>query len=233
MNCVSIPRTLAVLALVLYGTGAGATMVLSNVIVHFEPGEATRQDVEIENTGDEPLYVQVTPHVVHAPGTPDERRERISDPRSAGLLVTPNKLVIAPRSRKRLRLVNLLPHSDRERVYRVAVTPVAGELTARESGLKILIGYEVLVLAQPQRPDPQLHAVRDGRVLHLENRGNTNVLLREGQQCETDETPPEQCTALASRRLYPGNRWSVDLPFDRPVEYYLGIGTRNSAQVWQ
>ena len=34
------------------GVHAHANMVLSNVILHFEPGEPTRQDVEIENTGD-------------------------------------------------------------------------------------------------------------------------------------------------------------------------------------
>ncbi len=225
-------RALAALLLALWATPAAASMVLSNVILHFEPGKPTRQDVEIENTGDQPMYVQVTPHTVESPGTPDEARVAITDPRQAGLLVTPNKLVVPPNGRKLLRFVNLQPGDDRERVYRVSVAPVVGDLEARESGLKILIGYEVLVLMQPAAPAPQLAARREGRTLFFENTGNTNVLLREGRQCPTPETPAEDCALLGSKRLYPGNAWSVDLPFDREVEYYLAAGTRNSVEVY-
>ncbi|MEO1574719.1 MAG: hypothetical protein AAFU65_07150, partial [Pseudomonadota bacterium] len=140
-----------------------ASMVLSNVIVHFEPGEPPREDIEIENNGDETLYIEVKPHRVHAPGTPEERREIIRNPRESGLLVTPNRLVIGPGARKRLRLVNLAPDSPEERVYRVAVTPVVGDVSAAQSGLKVLIGYEVLVLTQPPSPSPDLVARRLGQ----------------------------------------------------------------------
>lgn len=211
---------------------AQASMVLSNVIVHFEPGEPPREDIQIENNGDETLYIEVKPHVVHAPGTPDERRELIRNPRDSGLLVTPNRLVIGPGARKRLRLVNLDPDCPDERVYRVAVTPVVGEVSAAQSGLKVLIGYEVLVISQPQAPAAELVARRLGQTLHLENRGNTNVLMREGYQCQYDGQPRETCTPLASRRLYPGNRWQLALPYDRPVHYHLGTGTRNVAKTY-
>lgn len=211
---------------------ASASMVLSNVIVHFEPNEPPREDIEIENTSSETLYIEVKPHMVHAPGTPDERRELIRDPRRAGLLVTPNRLVIGPGARKRLRLVNLDPTSDTERVYRVAVTPVVGDVSAAQSGLKVLIGYEVLVLTQPQSPAPELSVRRLGQTLHFENRGNTNVLLREGYQCEYDGQPRDACVALASRRLYPGNRWQLALPYDSPVNFHLGTGTRNVAKTY-
>ncbi len=227
---------MGVAALLMAGVCAApvqASMVLSNVIVHFEPGEPTRQDIDIENTGDEPMYVDVKPHLVLNPGTDQEQRQLIRDPRSAGLLVTPNRLVIAPRSRKRLRMVNLNPGSKAERVYRVAVTPVVGDLTAEQSGLKILIGYEVLVLAQPVAVAPQLHVERVGRTLQFENLGNTNVLLRDGHQCEQPQMLREACMPLASRRLYPGNRWAIDLPLDQPARYHLGIGTQNEAAVYQ
>lgn len=207
-------------------------MVLSNVILHFEPGEPTRQDIEIENTGTDPMYVQVRPHRVLNPGTENEQREYISDPREAGLLVTPNKLVVPPQGRKLLRFVDLKPGDSSERVYRVAVTPVVGDLEAETSGLKILVGYEVLVLAQPSTPNPQLTAERRGQQMFFRNDGNTNVLLREGRQCPSDETVIEDCTVLGAKRLYPGNEWNLELPYDRPLEYHIGIGTRSSVEIW-
>ncbi|MFK7889139.1 MAG: molecular chaperone [Gammaproteobacteria bacterium] len=223
---------IAALVWALFTTSASASMVLSNVIVHFEPNAPARQDIDIQNSGDEPLYIEIKPHQIFEAGSVNEHRELIRDPRQAGLLVTPNRLVIAPGARKRLRVVNLKPGDVAERIYRIAVTPVVGELNAQESGLKVLIGYEVLVLAQPAAPQPNLFAQRVGQALHFENRGNTNVLLREGHQCEHDAEPLELCQALASKRLYPGNRWQVALPFDRPAQYQLGIGTQHETKIY-
>ncbi|MEM6638797.1 MAG: fimbria/pilus periplasmic chaperone [Pseudomonadota bacterium] len=211
---------------------SGASMVLSNVIVHFEPGDAPREDIEIENTGKEILYIEVTPYEILEPGTPNERRQKVRDPKVSGLLATPSRMVIGPGARKRLRLVNMTPDSEKERVYRVAVTPVVGELATKQNGLKVLIGYEVLVLTQPRYPLPDVKVKRDGNRLHFENQGNTNVLLRDGHQCANEEEAREDCVALASRRLYPGNRWELDLPYDRPVHFHLGTGTTNTARTY-
>ncbi len=229
----SLRHTGALLLAALLCMPAGASMVLSNVIVHFEPGEPTRQDIEIENVGDETMYVEVRPHLVANPGTDSESRTFIADPREAGLLVTPNRLVLPPHGRKLLRFVDLKPGSDSERVYRVAVTPVVGKLNAEQSGLKILVGYEVLVLAQPNAPVHRLVGERIGQTLRFRNDGNANVLLREGRQCPSDDTPPERCAVLGAKRLYPGNAWSVELPYDRPVEYYVGLGTRSAVESWR
>lgn len=207
-------------------------MVVSNVILHFEPGETTRQDIEIENTGDETMYVEVRPHRVLNPGTENEQREFIADPRESGLLVTPNRLVLPPHGRKLLRFVNLKPGSNSERVYRVAVTPVVGELEARASGLKILIGYEVLVLAQPSQPEPKLIGNRRGQQMLFRNDGNTNIFLREGRQCPSDDAAEVDCAVLGAKRLYPGNEWQLDLPYDRPLEYNIGIGTASALEAW-
>lgn len=209
-----------------------ASMVLSNVILHFEPGEPTRQDIAIENTGDETMYVEVRPHRVLNPGTENEQRKYISDPREAGLLVTPNKLIVPPHGRKLLRFVDLKAGSESERVYRVAVTPVVGELEAQASGLKILVGYEVLVLAQPLQPQPNLVGERRGQKMLFRNDGNTNIFLREGRQCPSEDAADDDCAALGTKRLYPGNEWILDLPYDGPVEYDIGIGSTSSFEAW-
>lgn len=211
---------------------ATASMALSNAIVHFEPGEPSRQDVEITNTGDQPLYVQIDPRVVLQPGTASEQRVAVTDPREHGLLVTPNRLVIAPGASRALRLVKLAKQLDEERIFRVTARPVSGELEAESSGLKILIGYEVLAIFYPDKPNPDLQVTRSGRKLKVVNNGNTNVLLQEGFQCATPDTELEDCTPLPGKRMYPGTSWEVDLPHDLPVRYYQSVGTRNFVETY-
>jgi len=164
-------------------TVSQADMVLNKSILYFEKGSPNQQDVEIENVGTDPLYIKVTPHLVRDPGTDKQVREAYDDPTKAGLLVSPNKLVIKPGSRKLVRFVNLNKSSNKENVYRVSITPVVGELTGEQTGVKIIIGYEVLVLVSPDNSQPELTHTRNGKTLVVKNNGTRNVLLREGIQC--------------------------------------------------
>lgn len=218
--------------LVLACTSAQANMVLSNAIVHFEPGAPSRQDVEITNTGAQPLYVQVEPKAVLNPGTEQESRQVIVDPREFGLLVTPNRLVIAPGASRAIRLVNIGGHDEQERIFRITARPIAGELEAKSSGLKILIGYEVLAIVYPAKAEPQLEVKRQGRQLLVRNAGNTNVLLQEGFQCAEPKLADEDCTSISGRRMYPGNEWQSELPHDMPIRFYQSVGTRNSVETY-
>ena len=210
-----------------------ANMLLSQAIVHFTPDDPKRQDIEVMNVGEEPLYIVVEPYQVQNPGLETESRTKIQNPREAGLLVSPNKMVIPPGGRKLVRFVKIGVSKENDRVFRILLRPVVGDVYSDKTALKIVIAYEVLVLMQPELPQPKLIAERKGRILYFENTGNTNILLREGKQCETDSTPPEQCTILQGKRLYAKDKWSVELPFDRPVEYYQVIGNKNLAEVYQ
>lgn len=214
-----------------------ANMVLSNAIVHFDEGASSRQDVEITNMGNEPLYVQIEPHIVLNPGTKEEERVAIKNPREHGLLVTPSRMVLAPGTSKSMRIVKLAvpgdPKQEKERIYRISARPVVGDVSSTQSGVKVLIGYEVLAIVYPSSPEPNLVVERNGLVLTAENRGNTNVLLQEGFQCETPEQPLEECAPVRGKRMYPGLKWSVDLLHDLPVRYFQSVGTRNYVETYE
>jgi P pilus assembly chaperone PapD len=218
-------------SLMLATVPAFAGMELNNVIFHFQPGEATRQDIEVYNSGDTPLYVEVQPTVVLSPGEDGEDRIPITDPREAGLLVTPNKLIVPAGASKSVRLVKLA-NSPNERVFRIAIKPVTAGVEAEQSGLKIMIGYEVLAIIYPNNPQPNLEVNRQGRQLHISNVGNSNVLLREGYQCQTPDQPREECAQIPGRRMYPGNEWRLELPLDLPVTYYQSTGMRNFVETY-
>ena len=216
-------------------SSVSANMVLSEAILHFEPGKPLRKDIEVENVGDETLYIQIDPQIVRNPGTNEESRDAYTDPRDAGLLVTPNKLVIPPKSRKLVRFVVLKPATDKEdNVYRVTFKPVSNPDIPKDGqiGVKVVIAYQVLVLVQPSNPEPKLVAKRNGNKLLFTNNGNTNVLLREGRQCPNKSSTEDECQHLPGQRLYAGNKWSIDLPTNKPVEYYLSIGTKNTVETY-
>lgn len=207
---------------------ADADMIVDNAILVFEPGKTSRQDISVRNTGEKPLYIKVTPSIVHNPGTPEQHRETIRNPRAAGLLVSPNKLVVPPGGRKIIRFVDLGKGRQKEGVYRVTLAPVAGELIARESGLKVMIGYEILVLAQPEKPESLLEAQREGRRLRLANNGNTDIYLFQGRQCPQGMTQNRDCVKLRDKRLYPGNHWDFELPLDAPAQFQMTVGNDNT-----
>lgn len=210
-----------------------ADMVLNKSIIYFEPGSSNREDLEIQNVGDTPLYVQITPKIVRNPGTEEQVREVFDNPKEAGLLVSPNKLIVPPKGRKLLRFVNLNKNIQEERVYRVSVTPVVGDLTAQQTGVKLLIGYEVLVLVHPVDGNFELIHQRTSNQLTISNHGNQNVLLRKGSQCAPGVEDEALCTQIAGKRLYPGNTWSTELEKDLPVTYFLSKGKEHSVQTFE
>ena len=210
-----------------------AQMALNNSIIHFGEGNLDRSDIVVTNTSNEPLYLRVTPYRVIHPGTSTQQKVKIDNPKEAGLLVSPNKLVVAPNGRKLVRFVNLNKNRKEETIYRVLFEPVSGEVKGEQTGLKLLIGYEVLVLAAPTRLNPKLDTQRSGTALTLKNAGNSNIYLRDVRQCPEGESGAAKCIKLQDKRLYPGNNWRLSLTEDWPVLLEMGIGTQWTHRVIQ
>lgn len=194
-----------------------ADMYVDKSIVTFEPGAQPRQDVRVTNSSEDVMYIQVDAFAVQDPGTDNEERIKITNPQDHKLVATPNKLVIPAGGHKLVRILNLDPKTEEERIYRINVTPIVAPLAEETSQLKIVVAYQILAIVQPQEPRSRLEVTRTGKTISFANHGNTNVLLGDGRQCSTED--PSQCEELTSRRLYSGNTWDLDLPFDAPVSY--------------
>ena len=229
----NIKTCISLILIGLVSTTSQADMILNKSIIYFEPDKPNREDLEIQNVSEDPLYIQVTPKIVNHPGTEQQSREIFDNPKEAGLLVSPNKLVVPPNGRKLLRFVNLNPQSNEEKVYRVSITPVVGELTAKSNGVKIMIGYEVLVIVHPVDGHIDITHQRTDNKLTLSNHGTQNVLLRKGMQCPEGIVDENQCHQLPGKRLYPGNSWSVDLAADQAVTYFLSRGKEHSVRTFE
>lgn len=206
---------LAVLALV-PASPASAELSLSQLVVELKPAAARTADVEIYNDSDDRSFVSVEPREILAAGQAGESAIRSPDPEKLGLLVSPARLVIEPHQRRRMRIAAIGAVPPRERVYRVTVKPVTGDVTSADSGLKLLIGYDLLVLVRPAASKPEVEAHRTDRSLTIVNRGKASVELADGKQCEA---PGGQCRALPSKRLYAGASWDQTLPLPSGGEY--------------
>ncbi len=224
---------IALTAFAAFGT-AQANMALSSTVVEFVDGERLK-DVTIVNRGQDVLYIDTTTSEIVNPESDEPDARVLTDPRTAGLLVTPRRMVIKPGQQKVLRMAIRKPAGEVDQIYRVAVTPKLGkpklgdEQDAVTTALKVLIGYEVLVMVRPDNFEPDVTIKRSGQALSMTNSGNTNLLVRSVRQCRA---PGEECVEVGANRLYAGESWSLDLPMNTPVEVHQSVGLKNFVETY-
>ena len=99
--------------------------------------------------------------------------------------------------------------------------------------MKILIGYEVLVIVHPANGNYELTHKITNNTLSITNQGTQNVLLRKGKQCPPNTEDESLCEHYQGKRLYPGNKWTVDLASSQPVTFFLSKGKEHSVHVFE
>lgn len=208
-------------------------MSLDRMIVYFEADEAPRQDIVVSNPDNENLYLQTEVYKVINPGSENEERVRITNPAEMKLLSTPGKAIIAPGSRKTVRLVSLETPEDIESVYRVTFRPVVGDIKATQNAIKLLIAYQALVFIRPENARYDVSARREKDSITFTNSGNMNVVLRNGRFC-TGNGDAKKCNEIKDgTRLYAGQSWSLKLPSENTsIEYGLFNGEREQRKVF-
>ncbi len=195
---------------------AAAELVVSQLIVEFKAEAPRAADIEVTNNGEERSYVVVEPRELLHPGMPNEERVATPDPTKLGLLASPSRFILEPGQHRTLRIAALGTPAGEERVYRVTVEPVTGDVAGSESGLKLLIGYDLLVMVRPPVIRNSVRSDRSGPNLTITNNGNASVELAEGNQCDA---AGKNCQALPAKRLYAGASWTQRLPLPTSGAY--------------
>jgi P pilus assembly chaperone PapD len=217
----------ALLCAAVLPTAARADLTVDTLIVDMVDPAQSRRDLTLANTGTDKLYVQVD--VEEMVATDEGRKARTGSPDELGLLVTPNRLILAPGQRRAVRAVVLDRPTDRERIFRITMKPVVGDLlvdepsaqTGMSAMIKVLVGYQAYLFVRPARIEENLVATREGRRLQFRNAGNVSLLLDGGRQCVDPAAPGDDCDRLPSRRIHPGQAWAVELPNDNRVQYMV------------
>jgi Mat/Ecp fimbriae periplasmic chaperone len=200
---------------------ARAEIALSQVIVDFEPNAATHQDIEVWNPGATRTFVVVEPYEIKNAGLPQEQRTSAPDPATLGLLVSPQRIILEPGQRRLVRVSAVTPRQQSDRIYRLTIKEVAGDVSAESSALMLLLGYDVLVMLRPEVIAGTVVARREGNRLVLRNESNTAQEIFEGQQCNAKG---DECLSLAGTRLYPGAELAMDLEYDTGGQFQVRYG---------
>ena len=213
MSVASIRKLVTALAVILCIPAASANnMLLDRMIVYFEPGKTPRQDIRVTNVSSNNLYLQTEVYKVMNPGAENEERIRITDPDKLKLLTTPQKSVIKPKGQRTVRLVSLETPKEKEEVYRITFRPVTGEVEATQNAIQLLVAYQALVFIRPENPTFNITAKRKDDKVIFTNTGNSNVMLRNGEQCQV-VNKEEKCVEIPSGgRIYAGQQITVNLP---------------------
>lgn len=211
---------------------ARAEFVMSEVILDFADGMPRQRDVEIVSRDKVTQYIATETYVVENPTEANEQRTLVKNPQESGLLITPNKMALPAGARKLMRFVLIKPQTDKEQIYRVAVKPVIQgvEVEDQRVALKVLVGYETLVIVRPKDAKIDLVAERKGNSLTITNKGNTNANIQSGQQCNATGG---ECKETNVARIYAGQSWTTTLPhLDGEVKYQVWDGVKMQDMVF-
>lgn len=227
------------------GGNAYAQISVNRSVIEFTD-DARVQDIEVLNGGDYTIYLDLKVAEIIDPETARPTRLEFDDPRNTPVLVTPRQLLVPPGTRKRVRVILREPVASKDRVFRLSIKPYTGKARLgdvgsgkKSSAIRVLVGYDLLLLARPPRINPDIMVTRDDNSIEFRNAGNTNVLLRRIVQCEAGADPDKpdarDCVELQPNRLYAGETYRVELPKKGsadlfPIKVWQSVGLENSSE---
>ena len=139
----------------LLGMAAGA-LKLSTTELRLVPDQ--RQGaLYTQNTGDSPLYLDVEQALVLNPAEKPEQLLDISQVPNPGLLVTPNRLVLAPGQKYRMNIKTLVTPANNQ-VWRVTFRPRENVIVQAQvaegvsAPLSVSVGYGVVIYQNSATP---------------------------------------------------------------------------------
>lgn len=220
-------KLLLALTMLVSSQAVFADLIVNRSIMVFDDPMENKQDVVVFNSDElNNLYLRVDPYLVTNPGDADQELVSLPPGESPEFLASPNRLIVPPGSRSLVRMLNLGAPSAEERVYRVNLIPVSappelaiGENNAVRSRLDIIVAYQVLAIVLPLDPDPVVNYSRSGKTVTFSNPGNANYLITDSFQC--NPVAKDECIELADKRIYPGNTWEMELPFNGAATFKI------------
>lgn len=232
-----IKNVVFIFALLISFSGFANQILLDNVIVNFDNNNRTKEDIFVRNISNENTYVKIVVTEIINAGKENQEKIEHKNPKESGIFVSPNKLILKPKGdpndHQAIRIANINKELNQDRIYRIQVLPVINDFEKKEQGMgvKILMGYEILTLIQPNNPIMEYDYEIKGNKLTFTNNGNSNILLHNGKQCDLNN---ENCKEIKTKRVYAGTSFTFDLPYsDNEVKFYLKFGEKNKLETFK
>ena len=139
----------------LHGMAAGV-LKLSTIELRLVPDQR-QPALYAQNTGDSPMYLDVEQTLVLNPAEKPEQLLDISQVPNPGLLVTPNRLVLAPGQKYRMNIKTLVTPANNQ-VWRVTFRPRENVIVQAQGAegvsapLSVSVGYGVVIYQNSATP---------------------------------------------------------------------------------
>ena len=212
-------------------------ILLDNVIVNFDNNNKTKEDIFVRNISEKDTYVKIIVTEIINAGKENQEKIEHKNPKKSGIFVTPNKLILTPKGEindhQAIRIANINKELKEDRIYRIQVLPVINDFEKKEKGMgvKMLMGYEILTLIQPNNPIMKYDYEIKNKQLIFNNTGNSNILLHNGEQCDSNN---ENCKKIKDKRVYAGTSFTFNLPYNNnEVKFYLKFGEKNKLETFK
>ncbi|MGL4487566.1 MAG: pilus assembly protein [Yersinia sp. (in: enterobacteria)] len=163
--------------------------------------------IQVHNSGDKPLYLDITLQRVNNPGLNPEQKTLISDIAQPEMIFNPNRITLGPKQKRDIKLLPLKTPAQ-ETLYRLYINPVVDikAVNNKENDKKIhapvtiSIGYGVLIHHVPSLAAQTRHwqhqCLPDGTI----TLNSTGTVHSKFEQLKSDDNP----TLTDSLNLYPG-----------------------------
>jgi len=223
-------RPAATLILLLITSAASAQLEVSKGTLELTESNP-RNTLRLSNSGADTLYINLDIDHLLDPANDESLREPIDLLNNPQMLVLPQQLILEAGQTKLVRVISTHKNVDTDQVYRLNIVPFAGKPLlngndAKKAGVKLLLGYKLLVLVRPEAMSPKLDYQRDATSVVFSNSGNTSVLLREIDFCAINTN---SCESVSANRLYPGEVLDIEIPAHLQTEN-VKVKTRQSVQ---
>lgn len=187
---------------------------LSTSTVYFDSNKQEKKTVQVINVDvNTTTYFDVKINEVKNLGQMnDEYLEVVTNPEIGGLIATPSKSILREGEKSRaISIINLNTSLNKERAYRVDVTPIISGVDLKQEdikGVKMLLSYDVLVYVQPDNPTFAHQARIENDRLYISNLGNSHFNVGNIEACDKDD----KCTTLKGGSIFSDLESSISIP---------------------
>jgi hypothetical protein len=155
----------------------------------------------------------------------------LRDIKGSQLVITPSKMIITAQSGRAaygtVKIIRVGKMEAVERIYRLRVRPVIDGFQMSEGqniGLKLLVGYELLVTVHPNEKIVSQVLEKNKQGYLLKNTGNVNFYIEKAQHCIA-----KICTKLNAKRVYAGDNYNLPLTVSEGVfKYNRRVGVKST-----
>ncbi|AVU75457.1 fimbrial protein TcfA [Pseudomonas rhizophila] len=207
------------LALLMLAFGLSSPATANLVVYPMTSTIGAEQDgigqIQLHSKSDKVQYIKVSVVQIQRPGTPDEHESPVSAADTKGIVVSPQRTVLAPGASRTVRIIAQAMPSE-ETVYRVYFEPVAApqDLAAEDDdpqGTQPRIGVNLIwgALVRLLPDDRQMSVGLQQSGEALRNDGNVRIGVLQVGRC-TDVKGEKDCLWNdVNRSLYPGSTLPV------------------------